>query len=356
MAHKGTASMVSTIAVLSGVRFLTILGFAALSYVFWLVFDGFVVRGFLTLVPALFACQILLNDLLESYLTVQLNWRSRWFTALIAPGTILHELCHFFAAVLTGCTVTDVSLFRRDPKTNVLGYVNYRQPRDKWTVVRDLVVGFAPFFGCGLLLLLVFGILSAYASLDLLTPPAQGFDVANREELTSSFTGIAGSYLAQFALLAAHPWLWLLIYLELCFGLGSAPSSQDFKGALHSAFWHPLSLLFLLALAAGFIYLTENPDVFLGYAPLFSTAVELAFAWALLVLVASIAMLVLALPLVSLIPALADIKSIARYLPPLLFFGVFHGTGNAVYAAGAFIISYALVKYPSLYLEQHPRR
>jgi len=339
---------------LSSLRTGTIVLFLLVSYGVWIIFDGFMLRGFLTLIPALFAIQVLLSDALEIYLTLQLNYRSRWFTLMIAPGTILHELSHLFAAVITGCHIRDVSLFRRNPKTNVLGYVSYSQRADKWTVVRDLLIGFAPFFGCGLVLLILFGAIEEYTTLELLNPPQLVLEFKDFTELSVYFFDIASSFLSQFSLLLQYPMLWLLLYLELCLSLGSAPSSQDFRGGLQSAFWHPFSALFLIALFGGFVYLTENPSIFGGYGVYFENAVTLLFSWIILILVASNTMLLLSIPLIYFIPELAEIKSATKYVPPLFLLAVFYLSANLIYACGGFLISYVVVKHPGLYLE--PKR
>lgn len=338
------------LAMLLQIRFFTILVFLAVSYGVWVLGEGLMLRFFLAIIPALFALQVFLNDVLELYLTVQLNVRSRWFTLLIAPGTVLHELCHLSVAVVTGCKITDVSLFRRNPTTNVLGYVAYRQPADSWSVFRDLVIGFAPFFGCGLLLLLVFGVIEANTPLDLLSVPKIGVGKVDFGELAYYIYDLGMSFLKQFSLLSVYPWLWILLYLELCFSLGSAPSGQDFKGTLKTAFWHPISLLFLMVLCFGFLYLTENLQFFGGYEESFREGVLSIFNWIVLVQLASVAMLILSMPLIYFIPEIAEIRGVKKYLPVVVFIGLFYGLGNLIYALGGFLAAYALVKWPGMYL------
>ncbi|MFH1721161.1 MAG: hypothetical protein ABH950_01000 [Candidatus Altiarchaeota archaeon] len=356
MASALRSSLSTATSIFFAVRFISIFVLLLFSYCFWILLDGFVLRGFLALIPALFAAQLFLNDILESYLTFQLNRRSKWFTLMIAPGTILHELCHLFAAVVTGCRILDVSLFRRNPKTNVLGYVSYSQRKDKWTVFRDLFIGFAPFFGCGLMLLVIFGVIEEYTSLDLVKAPELDLDFKSLSELAVFFKDITGSFLAQFALLTVYPLLWILLYLELCFSLGSAPSSQDFKGVVHSIFWHPISGFFLLALFGGFFYLVENPGVFGIYESVFLRAVTQLFSVIILILVASVVMLILSIPLIYFVPELAEIRGVTKYIPPIIFLVIYYTINNPIYAAGGFIISFVVVKYPGFYLEPKTKR
>jgi len=134
-------------------RILTMLAFLAVSWALWHLLDGYAYRLMFSAVLLLFAVQITLSDILEDILISKVGYRTRWFTLLIAPGTVLHEMCHLLAALATGCTVTKAAMFRPNPRTGVLGYVSYTQPADKWVVFREFIVGFAPFFGCGILLL-----------------------------------------------------------------------------------------------------------------------------------------------------------------------------------------------------------
>jgi len=70
-----------------------------------------------------------------------------WITALLyLPGTILHEISHYFFALLLAMNPEEVSIFPRIEKDHIqLGHVLYRRhPSD---VFRPIIVGIAPFFG-----------------------------------------------------------------------------------------------------------------------------------------------------------------------------------------------------------------
>ena len=70
-----------------------------------------------------------------------------WITAILyLPGTMLHEISHYFFALLLAMHPEEVSLFPHIEKNHIrLGHVLYRRhPSD---VIRPIIVGIAPFFG-----------------------------------------------------------------------------------------------------------------------------------------------------------------------------------------------------------------
>lgn len=262
--------------------------FSLLSYTLFRLLAGYSLRNYVALIPALFAVQVILNDFLETYLSTELELGHRWFSLVIAPGTILHEFSHLLAAVFSGCYVTGVSLFKFNPKRGVLGYVAYTQPRDNWFVLRSFLVSFAPFMGCGLMLVALnhffFG---ESLGLDVL-------DVGSPQSVYENFLGlITGFFKSIFSKVLPNPLLWAVLYLQLCFALGSAPSTPDFTGFFRSLLRHPISTLFILALSYCMLLLSETGfDVF-GYAPLdylifFFSAVILVLSYSITVLLCSI--------------------------------------------------------------------
>ena len=169
MAAKG---IIKTVRLLFMTRVKVILFFGLASYGLFRLTEGYALQPYVAFLPALLAVQIFLSDFLHLYLEYEVRVGRRWFNLLIAPGTILHELSHLFAAVFTGCYITRVSLFKPNPRTGLLGFVEYTQPRDKWIVFRNFLVGFAPFFGCGLILLIFQYFISGgeYFDLDAIQP------------------------------------------------------------------------------------------------------------------------------------------------------------------------------------------
>jgi len=71
----------------------------------------------------------------------------KWVFAIVSflylPGTILHEMAHFFAAMALFLKVKDISIFPEFKKDYIkLGSVLY----EKRDIVRSFLVGIAPFF------------------------------------------------------------------------------------------------------------------------------------------------------------------------------------------------------------------
>ncbi len=246
---------------LLGWRTAAVAAFTVLSYLLWAALDGFAHRTAFTAIPLLFAAQVALSDALENVLSRRVSFGSRAFAIIIAPGTILHEFCHLLAALATGCTVTKAAMFRPNPRTGVLGYVSYTQPLDKWVVLREFIIGFAPFFGCGLVLL-AFNSLLGGDVMDAVTPrPVEGL-----RGFTALAERLAGSLLAQAgAADLAKPSALLAVWIQLCLTLGAAPSTEDFKGAFTSLWRHLTSAAVFILLLAAFAMASDERIPLSGY-------------------------------------------------------------------------------------------
>ena len=70
-----------------------------------------------------------------------------WLVALLyLPGTILHELSHYFFALLLAMHPEEVSILPHIERNHIqLGHVLYRKHRSDF--IRPIIVGIAPFFG-----------------------------------------------------------------------------------------------------------------------------------------------------------------------------------------------------------------
>jgi hypothetical protein len=253
----------------------------------WYLLEDFILRNYIALIPILFSIQILLNDFMEIYLFM--NLKAFWFKFLIAPGTILHELSHAFAAKLTGCRITSISLFHFNEQ-GTLGSVEYTQPRDGFSVLRTFIVGFAPFFGCGIVLIALLNLVQSHYPGGVLT--ADIVDAGSIQSILESIGLIVRKFYQQFQLGGWDIILLTALYLQICFGLGAAPSSVDFKGAFSSCIRHPLGTFLLILAFASIIYLGEYP--------LTSIYIVLFFRWVLLTLLVSISLLLASIPLIYL--------------------------------------------------------
>ncbi|GEM_PF-750012 len=342
-----------TLSLILQTRLLIIIVFLALSYAAWRLLDGYILRGYIALIPVLFAIQIFLNDLLESYLSRQVKQKTIWFAILFAPGTILHELSHAFTALLTGCRITALSLFRPNPNTGVLGYVAYETPSDNWTVFREFVIGFAPFFGCGVMLILFSYLQNNFLSPDLV-------DIGSFDKISNSIIVILKNFYQQFldlTLSSALPWV--LLYLEICFGLGAAPSTIDFKGALGSIIKHPLSTLFVVLLFLLLIIIGEQPPILSKYGEILSGAIVFALKSVILILFVSISILVISFPMAFFGVRFTQVKGYYKIIPVLLFLIAYLLTFkltleksiSVLAAAITFAVSSTALSNPKLFLK-----
>ncbi|MFH1835443.1 MAG: hypothetical protein ABH851_04570 [Methanobacteriota archaeon] len=263
--------------------------FLILSYSTFKALDGYAIRNHLTVIPLLFLIQIFLNDYLMIYLSNEMELTRRWFSLVIAPGTILHEMSHLISAVFTGCYITEVQLFKHNPRTGLLGFVGYTQPKDKWIVLRNLIIGFSPFIGCGLIVLTL-----NYFITQGEMPDLSIIDVSSFTEIYYTLANLSIEYLGKiFFTVLPQPILWIPLYLQFCFAIGSAPSTKDIKIFFHSLFKHPVSAIFFAILAYCMIIISESTVNVFGFevqeiALLTLSAIILILSYSITVLLCSI--------------------------------------------------------------------
>jgi hypothetical protein len=292
-------------------RVATVAAFMLVSAGVWLLLEGFELRLLSSAIPLLFAAQILLSDALEGFLISKVGFRTRLFTWLIAPGTILHELCHLFAALATGCKVTEAALFRPNPRTGVLGFVNYVQPKDKWVVLREFIVGFAPFFGCGLALLTVNmlwggGLLSLIVG-GLPQDAGEFADLAGKTVASAVETAVGMDY--------SKPLIIFIAYLQMCFAVGAAPSTTDFKGALSSLWQHLFSSAVFAAILSLIIMASQQMLPLGDYSGWAASAVGAVFQFTAITLILSLSLTAVLLPMAYAASKLAEIGGVASTIP-----------------------------------------
>jgi len=291
-------------------RLFTAAFFLLLSYAAYTQLHGYAIWMPATIIPILLALQVFLNDLLELYLTHKVRVRGKTYAAFFAPGTIAHEVSHLLAVLASGGEVVEARLWQPNPRSGVLGYVNYSQPKDKWSVPRSLAIAFAPLAGCGLLIL---AMVVAQNPDVLWTSFTYGLDSVSEASLEM----LSAFYFFDFT----SPLLWLALYLKVCFALGCAPSSQDFKGFGKSLYQHPFSTLVLLLLAYLVIQGGESTVSLYGV-----TVSEIILAGAnavILVQLASVTVLAASIPLLATFSAYSKLKpalKAAAIALPLLFY------------------------------------
>jgi hypothetical protein len=213
-------------------------------------------RDALVLVLGLLGVMVVLSDLIEMSLGRVFTPRSHFWCFVIAPGTILHELGHYFACKLVGLEVLRVRLFEPNPRTRQLGYVSFKMPAGdaRWSVLQGLVVAFAPFVSGSLALFLLVGLLlpsGLWPELEL-----SRFD---------RFGGDLGLLIDHLRRGVVRPgrlgsWRWLVLYGVLVVGSGAAPSTTDFLIPLrHGARRLKASLTALVVLGGASILLMRWP-------------------------------------------------------------------------------------------------
>lgn len=137
------------------------------------------------------------------------------FYVLILPGTVVHELSHYLACLLTGVRVQDVALFSPQ-QDGAVGWVVH----DKADPLRRNIIALAPFFG---------GSLAVYALMRLLLPASQ------IDPLTIVPNDLAQSFSTAFAAVREtlgatdlRRWTtWLAFYVLFSLGFSIAPSRED---------------------------------------------------------------------------------------------------------------------------------
>ncbi|MFH1126227.1 MAG: hypothetical protein V1703_03810 [Candidatus Altiarchaeota archaeon] len=218
----------------------------------WFLFKSFEIRAYYAVIPALLGLQLFFSKIVE-YLLLSKVGSTRWFALLVLPGTILHEISHAAAALITGCKITSLSLFSFNLKTGVLGSVNYVSKKSKVSFIRDLLITFSPFFGCGMAMV----VLSKYlfqnpVGIDLHQMGIQ--DVIY--QLVESLRLIVSQY-SQIGL--SNLLKDVALYLQLCFAFGAAPSSFDFDGLLTFARRNVFGLLLTIFILLSLAILVQYP-------------------------------------------------------------------------------------------------
>jgi hypothetical protein len=165
-------------------------------------------------------------------------------------GTSVHELSHAAMCLLFGHRIVRLSLFRPDPKSARLGYVQHAfNPRNLYHVVGSLFIGLAPLAGGAAALVGLLWLFFPAAATHVLEARDVSQAISGGDLLgaTTQFGELAGKVLGEiFAVDQLASWrLWVFLYLTLCIGSHMAPSASDYRGALRGA----LAMVLILSIA-----------------------------------------------------------------------------------------------------------
>jgi hypothetical protein len=180
-------------------------------------------------------------------------------------GTPIHELSHALVGKLFGIKIVEVKLFDPDPKTGVLGYVNYQAPQRRLGELPQWVGTF--FMGIAPLLAGTAVILGAFVL--LVQPEVDGRYQRAFLELSAQVGGgdwpaatqSLGYFVhAVFGEIFAPGWStqwqrWVFLYVTIAVGGHLAPSHADLRGA-----WPGFLTLLALGLLANVTALLAGAD------------------------------------------------------------------------------------------------
>ena len=197
-------------------------------------------------------------------------------------GTPIHELGHVLFCIIFRHNITRVELFKPDPDTGTLGYVNHQwDRRNPWQVMGNFFIGIGPIIlGC----LVLFGVFY------LLLPsgPEAWRSIIGGVNAIGDDAGIT-DYLVAFkdAMLAFVQYLftagnvstwqfWVFCYLSICIAANIRLSWADIRNSL-SGFLYVIVLLILINIIGLLTGLSDN-----GFFPF--TASSLGIMYGLLIL------------------------------------------------------------------------
>lgn len=168
-------------------------------------------------------------------------------------GTPIHELSHAAFCILFGHRITDMSLFRIDDRTGVLGYVNHAyNPRNPYHVLGNYFIGVAPLIlgGGAILLLMKHLIPAAYIEFDKYI---DAFVMLSEEGISANWFAycygvMRGMLSVLISLISTDAFYWIFILLALCISLHMTLSGADIKGSLGAL---PILLLILAGMNFG---------------------------------------------------------------------------------------------------------
>jgi len=172
---------------------------------------------------------------LLGYISNWLNWRYLNYSAvrlLFYVGAVIHEMSHIIFCLLTGATITGISIFSREP--------HITHSKSKMPFVGQLLISLAPIVG-GLVFLFL---INKYYLVNY-------FEIPQFSDWQGVLTAPL-SILSQINLINWQSWLMILLFLNV--GAMIGPSVQDLKNiwpimiVLLFVKWPPIMNLSLLVI------------------------------------------------------------------------------------------------------------
>ena len=329
--------------------------FALLSVLAWYALADYLLGSYIAIILLLFALQIFLNDLLDSYLTGKL--KARYFDIVFAPGTAVHEASHAISAKMLGCQIKKISFFNFDKKNDTLGYVEYVQPSDRFVGIRSAIISFAPLLGCGIFLVAILNYIThQYPRLDAIDPEI--INVSSLDAILSTVVALTLRLFDQIRIAnLSDPIILLLLYLEYSFSLGTAPSPKDISEAFGSFFKYKREAFVLFLALASLVLIVQYAGQFRDYEFMqtISDYAVIGFKWVVLILMLSTIFLVMALPLSYVLTETLDLTGVKKIVPPLLFIAAYYLAREILHTSIEITLVSALLAYfASMLVLKHP--
>ncbi len=167
------------------------------------------------------------------------GWKGILWTAWF--GTPFHEYGHAFFAKLFRHKIDSMALFKPNPETGELGFVNHSyNPKSFYQSIGNFFIGAAP---------MIFGSLILVFFLYLLVPNSSdifGSLANNQENFLGILKGAGNALLKLFTLENIKTWyFWIFLYMSFCVASHIAPSKADRKGLWKGLILIIISLVFI---------------------------------------------------------------------------------------------------------------
>lgn len=184
--------------------------------------------GFLILFGSIL---LFLKYLLSNIFYNSIGWKGILLTGWI--GTPIHELSHALMCVLFGHRIIELSFFKPDKTTGMLGFVSHSwDTRSLYQSVGNFFIGIAPLIiGTGMIIALLYFILPdlfSEVSVVLSTFQIESFELSHIEKYVQLLGEIIKILFSGDNL---YEWrYYVFLYLTLSIASHIAPSPSDFRG------------------------------------------------------------------------------------------------------------------------------